>query len=123
MTVREAVLKFAAESEKRVGMVTSLGIEDTTNETLIRRLHGAFGQSSNIQNPPLRSTPIDIDAPLVSIDKQRLSEFAHYWHGGPDGINSERTIKNHLEAARQFLSGARNRTSTVGTCQRPVGGS
>jgi hypothetical protein len=102
-TVRKAIEAYLADLATRVALETSLGIDKTTSDTESRRLYGAFGLSANLKNPPLRDTPIKIDDPLLSLDRERLKKFAMHWHEMPEGINSERTVKNYLNAVRQFL--------------------
>jgi hypothetical protein len=103
VTLRDAAQVYLAALARRVTLKTTRGIDKTTSDTAARRLYGAFGLSANPEKPPLRKTPVDIDAPLLSLDTRTLEEFSHFWHGMPAGVGSERTVKNHLEAVRQFL--------------------
>lgn len=130
-TIRVAVKAYLAALSRRVALKTSRSIDQTTSDTEARRLYGAFGLSANPDNPPLRTTPVTIDDALLSLDKKKLEDFAHFWHEKPEGVKSERTVKNHLEAVRQFLvwceeqdeygfhlAAASKRLLTAGTRQR-----
>lgn len=103
VTIQAAVKDYVAEIDKRMVLKTNRRIDRDTRDTEVRRLYGAFGRSANPAKPPVRETPIKIDAPLLSLDKRKLAEFAEFWHEMPEGVESERTVKNHLEAVRAFL--------------------
>lgn len=104
VTIREAFEDYLAELDRRVALRTSHGIDKDTRDTEARRIYGAFGLSSKAGNPLLRTTPVSIDDPLLSLDKKKLADFASFWHELPEGIDSERTVKNHLESVRVFLN-------------------
>jgi hypothetical protein len=104
INVRQAIDKYLAHHQDRVGKKVGDRISQTTYRTIRQNLLGAFGLSTSAEMPPIRTTSIDLSSNLSSLTPDVLTMFASYWHRLPEGIGSSRTVKNWLNEARAFFT-------------------
>ncbi|HEX8341844.1 MAG TPA: hypothetical protein VF624_13115 [Tepidisphaeraceae bacterium] len=104
VTVRDAMTAYLAKHEQRVELKTGDWIDRETYKQMRKTLLAVFGLSSSEKMQPVRDdVPLDLDAKLASLDDETLEGFARFWHRMPAGVNSPRTVRNRLQAARDFF--------------------
>ena len=111
VTVREAMAAYLAKHRKRTTLKTGDWIKESTFQMLRKTLLSVFGLScSEMMQPVGGDVPFDLDVPLNTVSDSVLENLARFWHGMPEGVASTRTIRNRLQAAREFFNwcGRRN---------------
>lgn len=105
-TTRSAMTAYLSAQKERTKLKAGDWIDPKTFRSIRCNLLGAFGLSTSGEQQQYREVKInkvkfDLDAPLP--DRNTMEAFCRYWHMMPEGIDSSRTVKNYLNAARTFF--------------------
>lgn len=107
VTIREAIAEYLDAEAKRVALKIGSRIDAGTFNTKRCNVLISVGLTTTTTEEVKQVTKvIDLDKPLVALDRKDVEAVAAHWFALPGEVKSRRTVANYLAGFKSFLTWA-----------------